>query len=32
MRYVDLAGLFLYHCPHLEHEDGGIMRNLLVLA
>jgi len=21
------AGLFLYHCHNLEHEDGGMMRN-----
>lgn len=23
-------GTFLYHCHNLEHEDGGMMRNLLV--
>jgi bilirubin oxidase len=22
-------GLFLYHCHNLEHEDGGMMRNVL---
>jgi len=22
------SGLFLYHCHNLEHEDGGMMRNL----
>ncbi|OGT79968.1 MAG: hypothetical protein A3H91_04285 [Gammaproteobacteria bacterium RIFCSPLOWO2_02_FULL_61_13] len=22
-----LAGLFMYHCHKLEHEDGGMMRN-----
>lgn len=22
-----LAGLFMYHCHNLEHEDGGMMRN-----
>ncbi len=32
MRFVDSAGLFLYHCHNLEHEDGGMMRNLLVFA
>ena len=32
MRYVDFSGLFLYHCHNLEHEDGGMMRNLLVFA
>jgi FtsP/CotA-like multicopper oxidase with cupredoxin domain len=24
------AGLFLYHCHNLEHEDMGMMRNYLV--
>ena len=23
------AGLFMYHCHNLEHEDGGMMRNCL---
>ncbi|MCB0094655.1 MAG: multicopper oxidase family protein [Caldilineaceae bacterium] len=23
-------GTFLYHCHNLEHEDGGMMRNILV--
>jgi len=22
-------GLFLYHCHNLEHEDSGMMRNVL---
>jgi bilirubin oxidase len=22
-----VAGLFMYHCHNLEHEDGGMMRN-----
>jgi bilirubin oxidase len=22
-----IAGLFMYHCHNLEHEDGGMMRN-----
>lgn len=26
----DEAGLFMYHCHNLEHEDGGMMRNVLV--
>ena len=26
------AGLFLYHCHNLEHEDGGMMRNVLFEA
>jgi bilirubin oxidase len=24
-----IAGLFMYHCHNLEHEDGGMMRNCL---
>ena len=24
-----VAGLFMYHCHNLEHEDGGMMRNCL---
>jgi len=32
MRFLDYAGMFLYHCHNLEHEDGGMMRNLLVVA
>jgi bilirubin oxidase len=24
-----VAGLFLYHCHNLEHEDGGMMRNVV---
>jgi FtsP/CotA-like multicopper oxidase with cupredoxin domain len=32
MRYLDYPGLFLYHCHNLEHEDSGMMRNLLVSA
>lgn len=27
MRFEDFKGLFLYHCPNLEHEDMGIMWN-----
>lgn len=26
------AGMFLYHCHNLEHEDLGMMRNYLVGA
>ncbi|MBW2442861.1 MAG: multicopper oxidase domain-containing protein [Deltaproteobacteria bacterium] len=29
-RFGDYAGLFLYHCHNLEHEDMGMMRNYLV--
>jgi len=27
MRFEDFAGLYLYHCHNLEHEDMGMMRN-----
>lgn len=27
-----IAGLFMYHCHNLEHEDGGMMRNVLFKA
>lgn len=30
LRFADYAGLFLYHCHMLEHEDSGMMRNYLV--
>jgi blue copper oxidase len=30
MRFERHAGLFLYHCHNLEHEDMGMMRNYLV--
>ncbi len=30
VRFGDYAGLFLYHCHNLEHEDMGMMRNYLV--
>ncbi|MBI3153962.1 MAG: multicopper oxidase domain-containing protein [Burkholderiales bacterium] len=32
LRFEDYAGLFLYHCHMLEHEDSGLMRNYLVKA
>jgi FtsP/CotA-like multicopper oxidase with cupredoxin domain len=32
MAFADYAGLFLYHCHNLEHEDMGMMRNYLVQA
>ncbi|MGQ0655251.1 MAG: multicopper oxidase family protein [Betaproteobacteria bacterium] len=25
----ELHGLFMYHCHNLEHEDGGMMRNVM---
>jgi len=27
-----IAGLFMYRCHNLEHEDGGMMRNVLFQA
>ena len=30
MRFTDHAGLYLYHCHILEHEDLGMMRNYRV--
>jgi FtsP/CotA-like multicopper oxidase with cupredoxin domain len=30
LRFRDYAGLFLYHCHMLEHEDSGLMRNYLI--
>ncbi len=30
MRFEDFAGLYLYHCHNLEHEDMGMMRNFSV--
>ena len=30
--FADYAGLFLYHCHMLEHEDSGLMRNYRVKA
>lgn len=30
--FEDYAGLFIYHCHMLEHEDTGLMRNYLVEA
>ena len=27
VKFEDFAGLFLYNCHNLEHEDGGMMRN-----
>ena len=32
VRFANHAGLYLYHCHNLEHEDMGMMRNLLVAA
>jgi hypothetical protein len=30
VRFEDYAGLSLYHCHNLEHEDMGMMRNYLI--
>lgn len=29
-RFATHAGLFLYHCHNLEHEDSGMMRNFRI--
>jgi len=30
MKFSDYAGLYVYHCHNLEHEDMGMMRNYRV--
>jgi FtsP/CotA-like multicopper oxidase with cupredoxin domain len=32
LRFEHYDGLYLYHCPMLEHEDSGLMRNYLIEA
>jgi len=32
LKFEDYAGLYLYHCHNLEHEDMGLMRNYLIEA
>ena len=32
MRFEHNAGLYLYHCHNLEHEDMGFMRNYRIRA
>ncbi|MDD2921761.1 MAG: multicopper oxidase family protein [Anaerolineales bacterium] len=32
VKFEHYAGLYLYHCHNLEHEDGGMMRNFEILA
>jgi FtsP/CotA-like multicopper oxidase with cupredoxin domain len=32
LKFEDFAGLYLYHCHMLEHEDMGMMRNFRVDA
>ncbi|RJQ77885.1 MAG: multicopper oxidase family protein [Desulfobacteraceae bacterium] len=29
-RFSPYAGLYIYHCHNLEHEDGGMMRNFRI--
>lgn len=31
-KFEDYAGLYLYHCHNLEHEDQGMMRNYRIIA
>jgi FtsP/CotA-like multicopper oxidase with cupredoxin domain len=31
-KFENYAGLFLYHCHNLEHEDQGMMRNYRITA
>jgi FtsP/CotA-like multicopper oxidase with cupredoxin domain len=30
VKFQDFAGMYLYHCHNLEHEDQGLMRNYRV--
>jgi len=32
LMFEDYPGMYLYHCHNLEHEDQGMMRNMLVQA
>lgn len=32
LRFEDFAGMYVYHCHNLEHEDAGMMRNYQVRA
>jgi FtsP/CotA-like multicopper oxidase with cupredoxin domain len=32
MRFTDYAGMYMYHCHILEHEDMTMMRNLMVMG
>jgi FtsP/CotA-like multicopper oxidase with cupredoxin domain len=31
MKFTDYMGMYMYHCHILEHEDMGMMRNLMVM-
>jgi FtsP/CotA-like multicopper oxidase with cupredoxin domain len=30
VKFEHNAGLYIYHCHNLEHEEGGMMRNCRV--
>jgi FtsP/CotA-like multicopper oxidase with cupredoxin domain len=32
MRFGPYAGMYMYHCHILEHEDMTMMRNLMVMG
>jgi len=32
MMFSPHAGMYMYHCHILEHEDMGMMRNLMVMG
>jgi FtsP/CotA-like multicopper oxidase with cupredoxin domain len=32
VKFDHFAGLYLYHCHNLEHEDRGMMRNYRIKA
>jgi len=32
MRFSPHAGMYMYHCHILEHEDMGMMRNLMIMG
>jgi len=32
IRFDGFPGAYVYHCHNLEHEDAGMMRNLLIQA
>ncbi len=32
MRFTHNAGMYMYHCHILEHEDMTMMRNLMVMG
>jgi FtsP/CotA-like multicopper oxidase with cupredoxin domain len=32
MMFAPHAGMYMYHCHILEHEDMGMMRNLMIMG